>query len=264
MKPLLRRVPRRGQGRARRRPRQGLVLAASKTRQALVQARPRRRERAVHLHRQAATRARRCSCSPTRTTRASTRRRRPTTARPRYADGARGRGQAAGYSVDLWDVDTQGVPHDLGVLSHYKAVVWYVGRQPHTPRTRRTSSSTPGRVVGELPVHRRRRAPAVPDARRARLPQRGRQARSTRARRRRTTASSSARHRAACTTASTATRRPSASITTGLYGRLRRLPDPGERLPPVLARRVRRGSSLARAQPVQRDREPDRRAGAPR
>ena len=27
----------------------------------------------------------------------------------------------------VWDIDTQGVPHDLGVLSHYKAVVWYMG-----------------------------------------------------------------------------------------------------------------------------------------
>ena len=35
--------------------------------------------------------------------------------------------RAAGYSADLWDTDTQGVPHDLGVLSHYKAVVWYLG-----------------------------------------------------------------------------------------------------------------------------------------
>ena len=35
--------------------------------------------------------------------------------------------RAAGYSADLWNTDTQGVPHDLGVLSHYKAVVWYMG-----------------------------------------------------------------------------------------------------------------------------------------
>ena len=35
--------------------------------------------------------------------------------------------RAAGYSADLWNTDTQGVPHDLGVLSHYKAIVWYMG-----------------------------------------------------------------------------------------------------------------------------------------
>src|SRR3954453_4669524 len=33
----------------------------------------------------------------------------------------------AGYSADLRDTHTQGVPHDLGVLSHYKAIVWYMG-----------------------------------------------------------------------------------------------------------------------------------------
>ncbi len=35
--------------------------------------------------------------------------------------------QAAGHQADVWDVDAQGVPHDLGVLSHYKAIVWYLG-----------------------------------------------------------------------------------------------------------------------------------------
>jgi hypothetical protein len=33
----------------------------------------------------------------------------------------------AGYEADVWDVDAQGVPHDLGVLGHYDAVVWYLG-----------------------------------------------------------------------------------------------------------------------------------------
>ena len=28
---------------------------------------------------------------------------------------------------DVWDVDAQGVPHDLGVLGHYDAVLWYLG-----------------------------------------------------------------------------------------------------------------------------------------
>ena len=27
----------------------------------------------------------------------------------------------------MWDVDAQGVPHDLGVLSHYDIVLWYLG-----------------------------------------------------------------------------------------------------------------------------------------
>ena len=37
------------------------------------------------------------------------------------------RSQANGITPDVWDVDAQGVPHDLGVLSHYDAVLWYLG-----------------------------------------------------------------------------------------------------------------------------------------
>ena len=33
----------------------------------------------------------------------------------------------AGYRSDVWDVDRRGVPHDLGVLDHYDAVLWYLG-----------------------------------------------------------------------------------------------------------------------------------------
>ncbi|GAA4986517.1 M14 family zinc carboxypeptidase [Kineococcus glutinatus] len=32
-----------------------------------------------------------------------------------------------GIRADTWDVDAQGVPHDLGVLAHYDAVLWYLG-----------------------------------------------------------------------------------------------------------------------------------------
>jgi murein tripeptide amidase MpaA len=32
-----------------------------------------------------------------------------------------------GVTPDVWDVDAQGVPHDLGVLAHYDAVLWYLG-----------------------------------------------------------------------------------------------------------------------------------------
>ena len=35
--------------------------------------------------------------------------------------------EAAGHEADVWDVDAQGVPHHLGVLDHYDAVVWYLG-----------------------------------------------------------------------------------------------------------------------------------------
>ena len=35
--------------------------------------------------------------------------------------------EANGVTPDVWDVDAQGVPHDLGVLGHYDAVLWYLG-----------------------------------------------------------------------------------------------------------------------------------------
>ncbi|QIG39074.1 zinc carboxypeptidase [Microbacterium sp. 4R-513] len=35
--------------------------------------------------------------------------------------------EANGVTPDVWDVDAQGVPHDLGVLGHYDAVIWYLG-----------------------------------------------------------------------------------------------------------------------------------------
>ena len=56
--------------------------------------------------------------------------------------------RAAGYSADLWDTDTQGVPHDLGVLSHYKAVVWYMGDNRITQDREDFLTTTP---FGELP-----------------------------------------------------------------------------------------------------------------
>ena len=111
---------------------------------------------------------------------------------PRYLTAHVNAVKAAGYSVDVWDVDKQGVPHDLGVLDHYQAVVWYVGDNRYTQDEEDFLIDTGPGVVRRVPVHRGRRAPAVPHARRARLPQRGRQARSTRARWRRTTASSKA------------------------------------------------------------------------
>ena len=55
---------------------------------------------------------------------------------PRYPGGIKGPKyltthvaavESAGYSTDVWDVDAQGVPHDLGVLGHYDAVLWYLG-----------------------------------------------------------------------------------------------------------------------------------------
>ncbi len=46
---------------------------------------------------------------------------------PRYAQQYVDALAASGVSAKVWDVSQQGVPHDLGVLSHFKAVVWYLG-----------------------------------------------------------------------------------------------------------------------------------------
>ncbi|MCD2441465.1 immune inhibitor A [Agromyces sp. SYSU K20354] len=35
--------------------------------------------------------------------------------------------EANGVTPATWDVDAQGVPHDLGVLSHFDGVIWYLG-----------------------------------------------------------------------------------------------------------------------------------------
>ncbi|MFC7593137.1 M14 family zinc carboxypeptidase [Nonomuraea antimicrobica] len=60
----------------------------------------------------------------------------------KYADEYAAALQAAGYSSDVYDVDKMGrtAPHPLGVLSHYKAVVWETG-DDIIPRS-------PGQVAG--------------------------------------------------------------------------------------------------------------------
>ncbi len=70
------------------------------------------------------------------------------TTSPKYDDVHVAAVEAAGYDTDVWDVDRQGVPHDLGVLSHYDALLWYQGddRLPQDPEDELTS--TP---LGNLP-----------------------------------------------------------------------------------------------------------------
>lgn len=46
---------------------------------------------------------------------------------PKYAGQYQQALNSAGHRSVVWDVDRQGVPHHLGVLSHFKAVVWYLG-----------------------------------------------------------------------------------------------------------------------------------------
>ncbi len=94
------------------------------------------------------TRMQTCSCWPTRTTRASTRHIRWSTDAPKYARRYVQAIKAAGYSTEVWDVDAQGVPHDLGVLSHYDAVVWYLGDNRITQDPEDELISTP---FGQLP-----------------------------------------------------------------------------------------------------------------
>ena len=56
----------------------------------------------------------------------------PGTNAPQYAAAHLAAVRAAGYSADLWDLDKDGVPHDLGILSHYDAIVWYLGDNRYT------------------------------------------------------------------------------------------------------------------------------------
>ena len=51
----------------------------------------------------------------------------PSNAGPKYLDAHIAALEANGETPDVWDVDAQGIPHDLGVLSHYDAVLWYLG-----------------------------------------------------------------------------------------------------------------------------------------
>ena len=51
----------------------------------------------------------------------------PTNAGPKYLAAHVAALKAAGYKASVWDVSKQGVPHHLGVLRHFDAVVWYLG-----------------------------------------------------------------------------------------------------------------------------------------
>jgi hypothetical protein len=46
---------------------------------------------------------------------------------PNYLDYYTDALDAGGYSYDVWDVDTQGIPDHAEVLSHYEVVIWYTG-----------------------------------------------------------------------------------------------------------------------------------------
>ncbi len=95
---------------------------------------------------------------------------------PKYVDAHVAAIEDAGYSVDVWDVDAQGVPHDLGVLAHYDGLVWYLGDNRITQDPEDFLTTAPPAVRRRRAGSLGRRAPAVPHDGGARLPQRGREA----------------------------------------------------------------------------------------
>jgi len=56
--------------------------------------------------------------------------------------------EANGVSYDVWDVTAQGVPHDLGILSHYDLVIWELGDNRLTQEADDVETDTP---FGPLP-----------------------------------------------------------------------------------------------------------------
>ncbi|MEV0403770.1 M14 family zinc carboxypeptidase [Actinoallomurus sp. NPDC050550] len=51
----------------------------------------------------------------------------PGTNKPKYAQAYVDALKANKIKAVVWDIDRDGVPHDLGVLGHFKGVVWYLG-----------------------------------------------------------------------------------------------------------------------------------------
>jgi Zinc carboxypeptidase/Immune inhibitor A peptidase M6 len=79
----------------------------------------------------------------------------PGTNAPRYDEAHAAAIEAAGYDADVWDMDAQGVPHDLGVLGHYDAVVWYLGDNRVTRDPADLITQTPFGNLPELAVAER-------------------------------------------------------------------------------------------------------------
>ena len=72
----------------------------------------------------------------------------PSVIAPKYDEAHVQALEDAGYTADVWDVDAQGVPHDLGVLGHYDAVLWYLGDNRLTADPEDLLTQTP---LGNLP-----------------------------------------------------------------------------------------------------------------
>jgi Zinc carboxypeptidase/Immune inhibitor A peptidase M6 len=77
------------------------------------------------------------------------------TAGPKYVQDHVAAIEASGYETDVWDLDADGVPHDLGVLSHYDAVVWYLGDNRVTRDAHDILTETYGGPLPEMGVAER-------------------------------------------------------------------------------------------------------------
>lgn len=76
------------------------------------------------------------------------------TTAPKYLDEHVAALEANGVTPDVWDVDAQGVPHPLAVLSHYDAALWYLGdnrltQDPEDELTEFGSQALPDLSVAE-------------------------------------------------------------------------------------------------------------------
>lgn len=71
---------------------------------------------------------------------------------PVYADLYVDAIEASGRSADVWDVTAQGVPHPLGVLSHYDTVVWELGDNRLTQEADDVLTDTPFGPLPDLSV----------------------------------------------------------------------------------------------------------------
>ena len=247
MQALLRRVPRRGQGRARRRPREGVVLAARSASRHWRPSDRRRRERSRSPTPSSPDTGAKVLVLANEDYTGFNPDEPPYNGAPRYLTA---HVNAVRPRATAWTCGTstsRACRTTSACSSHYKAVVWYLGRQPlHAGRGGLPDRHGAG-LVRRAAVHRRGRAPAVPHAGGARLPQRGRQARQHG--RDGAGLRHLRRHRRGPVLRPQ--RRPDGRVRDH-HRRprpVRRLPDPGQRLPPVLPRRVR-ARQPRRAEPV--------------
>jgi hypothetical protein len=75
--------------------------------------------------------------------------------KPKYAAGYVAALQAQGFKASVWDVSRQGVPHHLGVLGHFKTVVWYLGDNRLTQDPEDALTDIGGRQIADAAVAER-------------------------------------------------------------------------------------------------------------